>query len=171
MIKSFCKEFPSNPHGKELLGSVIKRLLEQRNGKYSFKEMHSQVVKANTHHYRLEYATHIGPIEVKPTLSSGRGLFTTRAVKAGDLLLCEKAMEYYNAEHRVLGHVLSNGYSLSLECGKAVPAAKTDLAQRMIGELSSKPSLIADFMDLYRGSYASTISSFENGEGEAVIDA
>ena len=41
----------------------------------------------------LDRATYIGSVEVRKCAieSCGRGLFTTKAVKAGELLLCEKA--------------------------------------------------------------------------------
>ena len=39
----------------------------------------------------MDAATYLGPIEVQGSDGKGRGLFATRDVKAGELLLCEKA--------------------------------------------------------------------------------
>jgi hypothetical protein len=37
----------------------------------------------------LNHATYVGPVSIKAAGSRGRGLFTTKEVKAGDLLLVE----------------------------------------------------------------------------------
>ena len=60
------------------------RLGEQESGKAITDEM----PKVPPPH--LDHATFVGPVAVKASIGRGRGLFTTKAVKAGDLILCEK---------------------------------------------------------------------------------
>ncbi|KAJ5729762.1 TPR domain protein [Penicillium malachiteum] len=71
-----------------------------------FREFHDTVTKIATllpeklqarvedGKYIQTCATHVGPVSVRTAPSSGRGLFTNKSVKAGDLLFCEKAFVY-----------------------------------------------------------------------------
>ena len=47
----------------------------------------------------LDCATFVGPVAVRDSLGRGQGLFTTKSVKAGDLLFAEKAFEYSHADN------------------------------------------------------------------------
>jgi hypothetical protein len=47
---------------------------------------------------KIDSASFTGPIEIRDSPSRGKGLFTTKQVKAGDLLLCEKEFSYCFAE-------------------------------------------------------------------------
>jgi hypothetical protein len=49
---------------------------------------------------RLDYGDYIGPVEVRACdqLSKGRGLFATRDISQGELLLCEKALKICYAD-------------------------------------------------------------------------
>ena len=63
---------------------------------YDFEEMQAQATQR--HRPILDCATYIGPLEIKETEKKGYGLFTTKAVKAGEVLLCEKAICYSKAK-------------------------------------------------------------------------
>ena len=67
----------------------IDRLIEQQTGKYQFHELYDEA--ANQRPPVLYHATYIGPVEASSAGHRGRSLFTTKEVKTGDLLLCEKA--------------------------------------------------------------------------------
>ena len=49
----------------------------------------------------LDNATFAGNVEVQASKGRGRGLFTTKDVIAGELLLCEKAFSYCSSKHSV----------------------------------------------------------------------
>jgi hypothetical protein len=68
------------------------RLQEIATGQYDFPALLREVERMKWQP-RLDHATHVGPVEVRmcKDKSVGRGLFVTKDVKAGDLLLCEKA--------------------------------------------------------------------------------
>ncbi|KAJ5871735.1 uncharacterized protein N7529_004088 [Penicillium soppii] len=77
---------------KTKLNRALTRLAEQEMGNYPFKTLHKEA----TAHYplKIDCATYIVPGCVRPNSSQRRRLSTTREVKAGDLLLCEKAFSY-----------------------------------------------------------------------------
>ncbi|KFY06444.1 hypothetical protein V491_08625, partial [Pseudogymnoascus sp. VKM F-3775] len=68
------------------------RLAEQQTGDYDFRNIYSELSKLNPP--TVDRATYIGPVDIRVSPGKGRGLFTTRAVKAGELLVCEKAFAY-----------------------------------------------------------------------------
>jgi tetratricopeptide (TPR) repeat protein len=91
VLKILCVEHPSNIANAEL-NRTISRLTEQETGVYQFKQLYIEATNLRPPH--LDHSTYFGPVEVRSSNSRGRGLFTTAAVKAGDLLLCEKAFAH-----------------------------------------------------------------------------
>lgn len=98
VLKVLCSEHPSNTAAKDLFRRAVSRLAEETNGRYNFKAMHVEAAELRPPH--LDHATFVGPVAVRPSGFSGggRGLFTTAAVSAGDLLLCEKAFVHAFAD-------------------------------------------------------------------------
>ncbi|KAJ5396593.1 TPR domain protein [Penicillium cosmopolitanum] len=168
VLSVLCKAYPKNPHANRMFSESIKRLLEEKTGMYSFKEMQTKLLAR--HIVRLEYATYIGPIEVRPASVTGRGLFSSQDVKAGELLLCEKAMAYFSEED-ASKRMLCRGYRVGLDSAKAMPLARVELVHEMVRELRTKPSWMADFMNMYHDSYKSTVSSFHDDDGGALVDS
>lgn len=70
------------------LGRAQSRTVEQKSGVYNFKELQANAKKLRPPH--LDHATYIGPVEIRQIESKGRGLFVTKAVKAGELLCAKK---------------------------------------------------------------------------------
>lgn len=66
------------------------RLCEQRTGEYDFDRMHRQALKTPP---LIDCATY-SAVESRPSPGRGMGLFTKTAVKAGDVVICEKAFDY-----------------------------------------------------------------------------
>ncbi|KAK4693365.1 hypothetical protein P7C71_g4019, partial [Lecanoromycetidae sp. Uapishka_2] len=66
--------------------------LKEQEGSIDFANMLREAEETYPNPY-LDRADYVGPIEIRPCPNPdhGRGLFTTKEVKAGDLLLCEKA--------------------------------------------------------------------------------
>ena len=85
------KLYPGNKAATKDIERCELRFQEQA-GKFDFASMLTEAVTKQPSP-RLDRASYIGPIEVRKCAieSHGRGLFTTKAVKAGELLLCEKA--------------------------------------------------------------------------------
>lgn len=65
--------------------------MDQRKGKFNYEKLlKEQKVMANRLDVPINEYT--GPLEVKVDETTGRGLYATRDVKAGEILLAEKAM-------------------------------------------------------------------------------
>lgn len=89
LLEMFCSGIPSNNTAvKARLERATKRLAEQTDGRYQFKQMHKEAAALRPPH--LDHATHIGPVQAKASGFRGRGLFTTKAVKAGGLLFVKR---------------------------------------------------------------------------------
>lgn len=163
-----CKKYPQNGRARKLLRDATNRCVEETSGKYPFREMQDNARNGIT---RLDHATYVGNIEVRQTRSSGRGLFTTAKVRAGDLLLCEKAFGCVHSRKDALGNNYSQGYSLRLDCATAVPTARTELTLQVIRELNCRPSSIPQLMDLHHGSYTSVVPLSQGPRGQPIIDS
>ena len=88
------KAFPTYGEARILLEKVVQRVLEERTGVYNFDELQrSSAINI----LNVDAANYIGPVEIRPSRLHGRGLFATENVKAGELLLCEKAFAFHNA--------------------------------------------------------------------------
>lgn len=66
--------------------------MEQEKGTCGFNKLHTETNKLCPPH--LGQVTYIGPVAARETGFRGRGLFTTKEVEAGDLLLCEEAFAH-----------------------------------------------------------------------------
>jgi hypothetical protein len=93
--------FPDNGQVIVVLDRARGRCLEQETGAYNFKQLQAKTRKLRPPH--LDHVTYIGPVEIKQTKSKGRGMFVTKAVKAGDLLFCEKAFSCAYTNESVTG--------------------------------------------------------------------
>lgn len=86
---------------------------------------------------------------MKESGSRGRGLFTTEAVKAGDLLLCEKAFAHAFSEDG------KNDVTLlvNVETDSMTMGAQAELLRLIVQKLYRNPSLASIINDLHHGSY------------------
>ncbi|KAK6810721.1 hypothetical protein RU639_013579 [Aspergillus parasiticus] len=124
-----------NTAAKDLYSRASNRIDEQEHGRYHFKGIYAQAAKVP---YSVDCAPYIGPVAVRQSGSRGRGLFTTKAVAAGGLLLCEKAFAH------VLGDSESDSMTMS---------ARSDLRGIIAQKLYQNPAAAPAFTDLYHGSY------------------
>jgi len=117
------KEFPENKNAKERLLRTFQRLREQRT-EYEFLKMRNEVKEWGEKRGKLDCAEY-GPIRVGDAGNKGRGLFATRDVKFGDLLLCSKD---FNVCHKEL-RILSSLFCLTLRLGRDKPARILNLSR------------------------------------------
>ncbi|KAJ6019702.1 hypothetical protein N7522_001769 [Penicillium canescens] len=145
-----AEQYPDNIMAAHEYTRASARLVEQDSGKYEFGKMILEAKKRQPP--RLDRGTYIGPVTVKQTQSHGRGLFTTEAVKAGDLLFCEKAFahafhdENSSKDLRLL---------LNVDMDKATIGTQGELIELIVQKLYKNPSLLPGFVDLYHGAYKS----------------
>ncbi|KAL4954649.1 hypothetical protein BDW69DRAFT_205064 [Aspergillus filifer] len=155
-------EYPNNAAAKKEFKRAKARLEEQNTGGYNFKRMQLEAKQLSPP--LLDHATYIGPVAVKQTESSGRGLFTIKAVKAGDLLFCEKA--FVHAFHDRSSHGIST--LVNIETGKATMGTHAELITLAAHKMYNNPSQAAAFTNLHHGSYKPVKDS--EVDGKPIVD-
>lgn len=141
--------------GKELFRAT-QRLHEKKNGTYKFKQLHKEAAELRPPH--LDHAIHVGSVAIRGAGVRGRGLFTTKAVKAGDLLLCEKAFAHAHVDDDIdeaLDRVHNSSVLISMETDALTMGAHADLIQMIYQKIYKSPSFAPAIIDLHHGSYDS----------------
>ncbi|PSN75371.1 hypothetical protein BS50DRAFT_644252 [Corynespora cassiicola Philippines] len=155
-------KFPDSRDAKPLEEKVKIRIKEQDTGVYDFAGMQKQA--ARTTPPLLDHATYIGPMEVKNTKKKGRGMFTTRPVKAGELLLCEKAFAYVWVDSNGSNaHPLMNLALRNLQFG-----GQLMLIRDILQKLSHTPSKVESIGKLHHGTYKPADNTYV--DGKPVVD-
>ena len=104
----------------------------------------------------LDNATYIGPLVIKQTENHGKGVFATKNIAAGDLLLCEKAFascptrdeRYMSASPDYPPEILQHIYDR-----RVVVVGQAELNSVLGKKLSLNPSLVASVTSLAHGQY------------------
>jgi hypothetical protein len=111
--------------------------------------MQQKAIKKSSPH--LDHATYVGPVVVRTTESRGRGLFTTKDVKAGDLLLCEKAFAhaFYDPDDSEKDLALL----INVETDTMTIGTQANLLTLLVQKLYKNPSLMSTITNLHHGSY------------------
>ena len=160
MLELLRTNFPHNSQASVFLDRAQSRSLEQKTGAYNFKQLQAKAKKLRPPH--LDHATYVGAVEIRQTESKGCGLFVTKAVKAGDLLLCEKAFSHAHVDERTVDWDES-GSKISLlinpETSQGVEGAQADLIKLIVQKLYRNPSVAPAFIALYHGSYEGVSTS------------
>ncbi|KAH6885425.1 TPR domain protein [Thelonectria olida] len=140
------------------------RLHEQQTGEYAFDKMYKQ---ARVTPPIIDCATFSKSVEVRPSPGRGRGLFTTKTVTAGELLLCEKAFSYCHEgsdqpdrQTRVL---------MNLTTKRMTMGSQANLLTQVIQKLYHNSQLSASFGDLYCADYPKV--SVSESDGLPVVDS
>lgn len=94
-------------------------------------------------------------------------MFVTKAVKAGELLLCEKAFSHAHADKAANdGNVNISKMSplIDPEIGQALIGARADLIKLTVQKLYLNPLLAQAFTALYHGTYGNASTSAFDGK-------
>ncbi|KAI9049783.1 hypothetical protein LZ554_005934 [Drepanopeziza brunnea f. sp. 'monogermtubi'] len=167
LLKTHTAKFPTSEAGKFELARVQLRIKEQKSGVYNFKNMY-KAAKIKPH--RLDCATFIGAVKVQDIAGKGRGLVTTKDVKAGDLLFCEKAFSYgYYDSSETKNSGGNTGILVNLATNRVTIGTHVARLTDMYQKLQNNPSTAATVHDLYSGSYkrATQVSV----DGRPVVDS
>lgn len=153
---------PDDTDGKRDSQRVQQRLQEQRSGEYGFDKLASRLSAKNP---RADVADFSLPVEVKDSSNGGRGLFATRDLKLGDLVLCEKAFcsVFENDKDWFAAWEYSEG-KLSMA------ASTASLWNIAVQKLMLNPSTIPGAMTL-RGHYEGIGEKPLHVDDNAVVDA
>jgi len=143
------KEFPENKNAKEKLLRTFQRLREQRKGEYEFLKMRNEVKEWGDKRGKLDCAEYVGPVRIGDAGNKGRGLFATRDVKFGDLLLCSKA---FNVCHKEAANARIE-ILFNLKARKGQAGTHSQLVQELIQVLYHNPKKAKEFYKLHSGDY------------------
>ncbi|KAL8806219.1 MAG: hypothetical protein Q9182_001494 [Xanthomendoza sp. 2 TL-2023] len=93
-LEKLCSLHPRNKIAATELDRCRKRVEEVETGGYDYAAMITEASNKikNKQPPLIDVATYQGPVEIRKC-KYGSGIFTTKAVKAGTLLLCEKAFQ------------------------------------------------------------------------------
>lgn len=104
----------------------------------------------------LDNATYTGPVVIKTSKGRGRGLFTTRTVIAGELLLCEKAFSHCFASKEEEASSSKTSFLLNIHSKRACLGTQVGLITATVQEMLRNPSLTPSFTSLHHGDYKPT---------------
>jgi hypothetical protein len=140
---------PVNEAGQNLFARVNVRLEESRKGQYDFKAMYREL-EISPH---LDHATYVGPLVIRQSEGRGRGVFTTRPVDAGELLLCEKAFACCFSNEIVKSDGSDTTVLINVQTNRITIGTHSELITKVAQLLLRNPSLTPEFTSLYHGSY------------------
>lgn len=154
--KGFFEEQREIVHGildvRADLQKIEMRLREQETGTYDWKKIRAGLSRACP---RVNAANFICDTEVRDSLGRGRGLFATRDIPAGGMVMCEKAFCV------VWGHESEALMAITYDVrDDRIRVSTVGLSKSIVQKLLSNPSQIERVLDLY-GDY--------QGDGEKVF--
>ena len=117
---------------------------------------------------RLDHADWTKNTDVKSTPTHGRGLFATRDIEAGELVLCEKAFCLPNRYEGEEGNDLVM-YNLNTTSRTQRPA-QAALFLQLVRKLYNNPHLNKSFFDPEAGNYLRSGKEGELVDGVPIID-
>lgn len=152
---------PEDKDAKAYLREVKARLREQAGAEYKFHQMKASFSQCRP---RVDAATYIGSTKIQRTPEHGKGLFATKDIAAGEMIMCEKAfcivwshedtawttMTYDNRDDRI----------------RAFPAG---LAQALVQKLQNNPSQVELVQALF-GDHKGVDRSLTMDDNGPVID-
>ncbi|RWA05954.1 hypothetical protein EKO27_g9144 [Xylaria grammica] len=152
--------YPQNEDAKVELRRAEKRVKEERTGEYDFAFMYKQ---AEATPPIIDCATYKGLVAVREAQGRDKGLFTTKSVKAGDLLLCEKAFAYCYANKDDLIGRKNMSLLVQLDTKKAKVGGQAQLLTQVVQKLYHSPQASEGFKALHHGDYKPVTVSHVDG--------
>ncbi|KAL9105021.1 MAG: hypothetical protein Q9163_000118 [Psora crenata] len=143
-LASLISHYPHCHTAKKEIIRTEQRLREQEHGDYDFKAMYKAAKDTPP---CLDNATFASNVEVQVSKGRGRGLFTTKDVVVGELLLCEKAFSYCSSDHSKTS-LLMNTYT-----NRTILGTQADLITDAVQKMFRNPSLRPVFTSLHHGDY------------------
>ena len=161
VLQQLCNLFPANKEAEVTLTRAQRRCTESSTGEFDFKLLQAEAKKYQPPH--LDHATYVGPLEVRKVSGKGRGLFVTKSVQVGDLLLCEKAFSHAHVDEEG-GSNAGLKLLMNVETMKGFMGGQADLLRMLTQKLFKNPSLALAFTDLYHGDYEAVDVKFVDGQ-------
>jgi hypothetical protein len=137
------------PQALQDLGTRIRYDIgvHQENSEYDLASFSSRIGPLTLH---VDAANYVKDTEVRATARHGRGLFAARDMKAGDLIMAEKA---FALPAYLVNDPNSECSLYSLGDGTATDRAGALLFRELVQKLFANPSMRQDFFDMDDGGY------------------
>ncbi|OAA64877.1 Tetratricopeptide-like helical [Cordyceps fumosorosea ARSEF 2679] len=148
-LQSLRDLYPNNDDVRVEIQKVTARLKECNDGIYDWQEMHRQ---AKSSPPLIDCGTFSKNVKVQASPGKGRGLFTTKPVVAGELLLCEKAFAYSFADTDDKTES-SLAILLNFQTMTAKAGGQAQNLTQIVQKLYHAPEAAASFLDLHCGEY------------------
>lgn len=142
---------PRNTEAWAEIKRVKQRLKEEETGSYQFETMYRQ---AEATPPLVDCATYVGPVAVRDSEGRGKGLFTTRLVKVGELLFCEKAFAYSYASNDSDVGRSNMTILMNLSTNTITVGGQAHLITQVVQKMYHDPISAKVFTDLHHGDYA-----------------
>ncbi|GKT52059.1 uncharacterized protein ColSpa_12240 [Colletotrichum spaethianum] len=155
---------PDNKDAETDLERTGRRIFEQVTGDFKWKHMHKQSEATPP---MIDCATYSSPVEVRASPGRGRGLFTAKAVKTGELLLCEKAFSYVYADQNDPSSRKNVKILMNLDSKKMTMGGQATLISTIVQKLHHNPEAASHFMSLHHGDYNGVKTA---QRGQLVVD-
>lgn len=143
----FTQALENSPEDKDVLGQLHRtnrRLTEQIDGEYDFAAMSGSATKDNT---ALDHASFLGNTKVASAGDHGRGLFATKNLAPGDIVLIEKAF-HATFEKDLLKE---NYVILDVKEGQISIEKQAERVYGTIDKIIRNPKQASRYLDLYDG--------------------
>ncbi|KAI0192384.1 TPR domain protein [Xylaria flabelliformis] len=163
--RMLTESYPQNADALKELLRTEKRIQEAQTGGYDFVSMYEQ---AKATPPIIDCATYKGPVAVREAPGRGNGLFTTKPVKAGDLLICEKAFAYCYADKDDPIGRRNMSILFQLESKRSQVGGQAYLLTDIVQKLYHSPQASQGFKALYRGDY--TPVTVPQVDGQQIVD-
>ncbi|KAI1475311.1 SET domain-containing protein [Daldinia eschscholtzii] len=152
---------PENKTAIAYLKNIQVRLREQGTGAYNFKKIRANLSRARP---RVDAASFLNNTKVEESKGRGRGLFATRDIPAGEIVICEKAFCV------VWGHEKEALTAMTYDVrDDRIRVSPVGLSKAIVQKLLNNPSQIGKVMDLY-GDYQGDGSGVSKTEDGPVVD-
>lgn len=152
---------PDDKDAQTYLRSIDARLNEQRTGEYNFNKMRLKLSKSRS---RVDAATFSNRITIGKSPLGGRGMFAAQDIKAGELILCEKAFRV------AWGHEKDAWTAMTFDArDEKIRAFPAGLSKVVVQKLLNNPSQIPKVMELF-GDWRSIDAEVLIGEDGPVVD-
>jgi tetratricopeptide (TPR) repeat protein len=152
---------PGDKDAKTYLKRISVRVREQESGTHDFTKLKINLSQARS---RVDAATFTGHTEIKDSVDKGRGLFATRNINPGEVIMCEKAFCV------VWGHEREAMTAMTYDIrDDKIRVSPIGLSKAIVQKLLSNPSQIPQVMDLF-GDYQGDSKDISTTEDGAVVD-
>ncbi|KAM3444473.1 hypothetical protein NHJ13734_001440 [Beauveria thailandica] len=156
--------YPSNKYVLSEIKRVNTRLKECNDGIFDWLDMHKQAEYSPP---LIDCATFSKSTEIRESPGLGRGLFTTKPIAAGELLLCEKAFSFnFTGEDEERNSTLL----VDPDTMNGMPDCYLQDVAQVVQKLYHEPGMAPLFLELDHGDYTAPQPGLQV-DGKPVVDS